>query len=91
MSETSFQFRRSEESKRYAHDLAILADQCNSNIWKFLGIYNIIRVDAMNQSYHEMVKNLLKLENIASNLDSFCKIFVKVAIRSFQDIQTNQK
>lgn len=87
MSEISFQYGRPEESKRYAHDLATLADQCNSNIWKFLGLFNIIRVDTVKRSYHEMMNNLQKLQNVASNLDSFCQIFVSVAIRSFQDIQ----
>lgn len=91
LSEWCFRFRRPEESQRYARDAITYAIKCNSNIWKFLGYYNVVRVDAMKQNYHPMKENLNEMHRVAEELDSFAQVFVNVAIRSLEDIKSKKK
>lgn len=95
LSEITFRFRRPEESQRYARDTVTYAKKCASNIWSFLGCYNIIRVDAIKQNFHSMSKNLCQLKTITEELDPFTQVFVNTADRSFEDIRnlrvTNKK
>lgn len=87
LSEVCFRFRRPEESQRYARDVLSCANRCNNNTWAFLGLFNVIRVDAIKRTYHPMLSDLTKLQQIADNLDTFTQVFVKTAMRSFEDIK----
>lgn len=90
LSEVCFRFRRPEESQRFARDLVKHAETCKSNIWTFLGIFNVIRVDAIKQNYHLMKSDLDKLLEVAKNLDTFTQVFVNTAIRSYEDIKNTK-
>lgn len=90
LSELCFRFRRPEESQRFARDAVKHANICNSNIWMFLGYFNIIRVDAIKQNYHPMKSDLDRLQDMSRNLDAFAQVFAKTAIRSFEDIRQVQ-
>lgn len=90
LSEVCFRYRRPEESQRFARDAVKYAKTCKSNIWSFLGYFNIIRVDAIKQNYHPMQKDLDKLIEIAKQLDDFTQVFVNTAIRSFEDIKNER-
>lgn len=87
LSEICFRFRRPEESQRYARDALAYANKCNSNIWRFLGYYNIVRVDAMKHNYLPIKDDLGEMQRIADNLDTFTQVFVNTAIRSYEDIR----
>lgn len=87
LSEWCFRFGRPEESQRFARDTVTYAKLCESNLWAFLGYFNIIRVDALKQDYHMMKDDLNEIHQIAENLDAFTQVFVNTAIRSFDDIQ----
>lgn len=91
LSEINFRFRRPEESQRFARDVVIHAKKCASNVWSFLGYYNIIRVDAIKRNLHPMQDNLDQLKAVAEHLDPFAQVFVNTADRSFDDIQKMTK
>lgn len=90
LSELCIRYQRPEESQRFARDAFALADKCNSNVWRYLAHYNIIRVDALKQSYHNMENDLQEFLSIANQLDKYAMVFAKTAVRSFEDLQAAQ-